>query len=123
MNAISAFLVWLWSLVTYIPRRLRAALWRPRETIYSTVRVEDLPDIASPGLVYLAGEGDDLWAAALQCPCGCKDVIELNMLAQVRPRWMVDEHADGTVTLTPSVWRQKGCLSHFILRQGRIVWC
>jgi hypothetical protein len=123
MNAIFAFLVWLWSLLTYLPRRFLAAFARQRETIFRPVHVEDLPDALSPGSVYLAGEGENLWAAAMLCPCGCGEVIELNLLPQVRPRWAVDEHVDGKLTLTPSVWRQKGCRSHFILRDGRIIWC
>ena len=31
--------------------------------------------------------------------------------------------SDGSVSLMPSVWRQKGCRSHFFLRHGRIDWC
>lgn len=123
MNALIAFLVWLWSLLTYLPRRLLAAFVPRQDTIYRAMRVEDFPDALSPGRVYLAGEGDNLWAATMRCPCGCGDVIELNLLPQVRPCWAVDEHADTTLTLTPSVWRQKGCRSHFILKGGRIVWC
>ena len=49
--------------------------------------------------------------------------IELNLLPQVRPCWSAEEHQDHTVTLTPSVWRQSGCRSHFILRRGRVSWC
>jgi hypothetical protein len=59
----------------------------------------------------------------LICPCGCGEVIELNLLEQARPRWSVQEHPDRTITLAPSVWRQKGCRSHFHLRRGRIDWC
>jgi len=123
MNAIAAFFVWLWSLATYLPRRLWALFGARRERIYRAVRVDDLPDVLAPGSVYLAGEDDNLWAAAMRCPCGCGDAIELNLLTQVRPSWIADRHADGAVTLTPSVWRQKGCGSHFILRHGRILWC
>lgn len=123
MNAIIAFLVWLWSCFTYLPRRLLAAFAPPRETIFRPIHVEDLPDVLSPGAVYLAGEGANLWAAAMLCPCGCNEAIQLNLLPQVRPRWAVEEHVDGTLTLTPSVWRQKGCRSHFVLRGGRIIWC
>ena len=122
MNSIFAFFARLWSLFTYLPRRLGAAFAPPRETIFRPVHVEDLPDALSPGSVYLAGVGENLWAAAMLCPCGCGEVIQLNLLPQVRPRWAVEEHIDGTLTLAPSVWRQKGCRSHFILREGRIVW-
>jgi len=123
MNAIVAFFVWLWSCLTYLARKFLESAWPRAETIYRAVRVEDLPDNPAPGSVYLAGEGHGLWAASMQCPCGCKDVIELNLLTKARPCWAADEHADGTVTLRPSVWRQKGCRSHFVLRKGRIVWC
>ncbi|MFX8036043.1 DUF6527 family protein [Acinetobacter baumannii] len=26
-------------------------------------------------------------------------------------------------TLSPSIWRSKGCRSHFFVREGLIVWC
>lgn len=31
--------------------------------------------------------------------------------------------ADGTVSIKPSGWRQKGCRSHFFLKRGQIEWC
>ncbi|WP_436231260.1 DUF6527 family protein [Caballeronia sp. LjRoot29] len=57
------------------------------------------------------------------CPCGCGEVIELNLLKQARPCWSAEEHPDGTISLVPSVWRQRGCRSHFFLRRGGIEWC
>lgn len=123
MNAIVAFLLWLWAVITFLPRRLAALLpWR-KEKLYRYVRVDELPDKLEQAKVYLAGEGAYLWAAAMICPCGCGQVIELNLLKQARPCWSAEEHADGTVSLEPSVWRQKGCRSHFIVRHGRIHWC
>ncbi|MGE0288414.1 MAG: DUF6527 family protein [Bradyrhizobium sp.] len=59
----------------------------------------------------------------MMCPCGCGEVIELNLLQQARPCWNAQEHQNGTVSVTPSVWRRKGCRSHFWLRRGRIDWC
>jgi hypothetical protein len=90
---------------------------------FRSARVEELPDKLQKAIIYLAGEGENLWAAAMICPCGCGEVIELNLLKQARPCWSAVEHSDGTVTLAPSVWRQKGCRSHFIVRHGEIVWC
>jgi len=86
-------------------------------------RVDDFPDVLQPATLYVAGEEPYMWAAALLCPCGCGDVIELNLLEQASPRWTVRAHRDGAVTLTPSVWRTEGCRSHFIIRNGRIGWC
>lgn len=123
MNAITTFLVWLWSVLIYVPRQLAAVWpWRKPE-LFHAIRVDELPERLEKAKVYLAGEGDNFWAAAMICPCGCSDVIELNLLRQARPCWSVQEHNDGTITLVPSVWRQKGCRSHFLLRRGRIDWC
>lgn len=104
-------------------KKLQEKLLRKKLKPYRSVRVEEMPDTVKPLTVYLCGEGKYLWAAAMICPCGCQEVINLNLLKTVRPRWDVQEHTDGTVTLTPSVWRQKGCRSHFYLSHGRIDWC
>jgi len=86
-------------------------------------RVEDLPDELAASTLYLVGDGPHRWAAAMICPCGCTEAIQLNLLVRVRPSWTVQEHADGTVSLSPSVWRTKGCRSHFFVRRSRIEWC
>jgi hypothetical protein len=84
---------------------------------------EDLPDVLLKRTVHLAGTPRQFWAAAMTCPCGCGKRIELNLIPSVRPAWSASLHADGTVSLHPSVWRQKGCGSHFILRHGKVMWC
>ncbi len=123
MKGITAFFLWLWAVVTFVPRLL-IALWpKPKPKLFRGIRVEDFPDQLEQAKVYLAGEGDNLWAASMICPCGCGDVIELNLLKQARPCWTAQEHPDGTVSLSPSVWRQKGCGSHFVVRHGLIDWC
>jgi hypothetical protein len=85
--------------------------------------VDDLPDELRERSVYLAGEGRHLGCAALVCPCGRGEVIGLNLLKDARPCWGVDKHPEGTVSIQPSVWRQKGCRSHFFVRNSRIDWC
>jgi hypothetical protein len=89
---------------------------------YRIVRASDVPDEAKPGVLYLVGEGEYLWFAAFVCPCDCKELVQLSLLADSRPRWRVEEHTDGTASLHPSIWRQKGCRSHFFLNHGFIVW-
>lgn len=102
---------------------LLASVLRPRVRLYQGQRVDDLPDQPSPFVVYIAGSGENVWAASMVCPCGCEEIIELNLLKQVRPQWQVSEDPDGSVSIHPSVWRNSGCRSHFILRQGAIHWC
>jgi hypothetical protein len=86
-------------------------------------RVEDFPDALKPATLYVAGEEPHVWAASMLCPCNCGDVIELNLMEQASPCWSVRQHRDGSVTLLPSVWRTRGCRSHFFVRQSRICWC
>lgn len=83
----------------------------------------DLPDHPAPATIYLIGEGRNLWVAALVCPCGCGELLQMSLMPHGRPRWKATQHWDGTVSLHPSVWRQKGCRSHFFLRRGRVLWC
>jgi hypothetical protein len=90
---------------------------------FLTVQTEELPDALDARTVYLVGEGVHLWSVALLCPCGCGETLHMNLLPDARPRWTVTRHADGTVTLDPSVWRRVGCRSHFFLRGGQIDWC
>lgn len=96
--------------------------FRKKVAPYIVERVEDLPDVTEPLKLYLAGSEPNLWAAAMLCPCGCKERIELNLLKAAKPCWTVNVHHNGTASLSPSIWRQKGCRSHFFLRNGFIEW-
>jgi hypothetical protein len=115
-------LLLIWASITSLPVRVRS-IWTKREPVFRGVVAEDIPDELKPLTVYLCGEKEHLWAAAMICPCGCGDVIQLNLLQEVRPRWTAEQHRDGTVSLMPSVWRQKGCRSHFFIKHGRVEWC
>lgn len=83
----------------------------------------DMPDKLESKVLYVIGESGNYWTAALVCPCGCKEVIQLSLLAGQRPRWEVRAKGLRKPTLLPSVHRTVRCKSHFFLRDGRIVWC
>lgn len=107
-------------------RKVLAALRRwltGRAPAFRAVRLEELPDRLDSRSIYLVGEGQYCWFVAFRCPCGCGDVLQLSTMPEGRPRWLVREHPDGTVTLEPSIWRTVGCRSHFFLRRGRVSWC
>lgn len=76
-----------------------------------------------PYRVYLVGDADVHWTAAMICPCGCGDLIQVATDSGGRPRWDVSQDKEGLVTLHPSVHRKVGCKSHFFLKHGRITWC
>lgn len=104
-------------------------LWRKvrerliREKPLKILEVEELPDVLQEKTIYIAGENEYLWFAALVCPCGCKEVLHMSLLNDADPRWSLSKHSDGTVSLSPSVWRKIGCKSHFFLIHSRIQWC
>jgi hypothetical protein len=115
--------IWIWERVAFLPRLILRFWTNSKPRTFSHLHVDEFPDSLKSFNVYLAGEGKHIWAAAMICPCGCKEVIELNLLQQARPCWSVQEHKDGSISLAPSIWRQKGCRSHFFLRKGEIEWC
>ena len=89
---------------------------------FATLTVDDLPDVLAPKRLYLVGEDTGPWSAALLCPCGCEATIQLSLILDDKPSWRAVRHFSGSVSLQPSVWRTRGCRSHFFLRRGRIVW-
>jgi hypothetical protein len=49
-------------------------LWRKvlqDRSLLKAKAVEDLPDHLERGIVYIVGEGEYSWFAAMICPCGC----------------------------------------------------
>jgi Family of unknown function (DUF6527) len=95
--------------------------WKSRSSTKS-IAVEELPEKLRRQRLYLIGESTP-WAAALLCPCGCGEVIHLSLLQYDFPSWCLQLDSAGIPTLSPSVWRTKGCKSHFFLKSGKIVWC
>jgi len=74
-------------------------------------------------MIYIVQDDEFDEFAAMICPCGCRQVLYMNLLPDERPCWRITRHDDGTSTLHPSVWRKKECRSHFWFRRGRIEWC
>src|SRR5258708_36766440 len=89
---------------------------------YRTLSVEEVPDLIKPRVVYAVGEKERPWMAALKCPCGCGESIQLSLLTDDFPSWKLSINRYGVPTLTPSVARTKGCGAHFVLRNGEIDW-
>jgi hypothetical protein len=67
------------------------------------VTIDELPDSLQAKRLYLIGT-DAPWSAALLCPCGCKEVIHLSLLAHDSPSWSVNLDRRSLPTLAPSVW-------------------
>jgi hypothetical protein len=75
--------------------------------------------VKSPGdCVMVARDGIPRWLV-MRCPCGCGDEIPINLDFRTGPAWSIRNPGPQT-SLFPSVWRESGCKSHFILRRGSI---
>lgn len=53
------------------------------------------------------------------CPCGCGETLPVNLDSRVGPAWRF-YRSDKGVSIYPSVWRDTGCQSHFILWRDEI---
>jgi len=56
----------------------------------------------------------------IRCPDGCGETVSVNLDERAGPAWDLDERKG--LSLYPSVWRDNGCRSHFILWRGDIWW-
>lgn len=91
---------------------------------YKVIVVEEfLPDRLDRKALYIVQEDNYTEQAAMICPCGCRQVLHMNMLPDERPCWSLRKHTNGSHSLHPSIWRNKGCHSHFWFSNNRIHWC
>lgn len=112
------------TITAMLRRWLRNALesLRPRRRLI-VIEGDSLPSRLPRYDLVLAREGGEDWCVGMRCPCGCGRVVELLVIDEAKPRWKVLVSANGLPTLTPSVWLQKGCRSHFWIRDGQVHWC
>ena len=89
---------------------------------YKPLHVDDLPEFIPGKKVLIIGDNVE-WAMVLRCPCGCKEIIQLNLLEDIKPKWQYKIGDNSWITISPSVNRIVGCGSHFFIRDGRVVWC
>ncbi len=64
---------------------------------------------------------DALRSMVMRCPDGCGEAITINLDPRTDKAWRVYNSPKG-ITLFPSVWRDTGCKSHFILWNDTLYW-
>ena len=97
---------------------------RRRSKISRVVMVESMTAIpAQIGAdLYLVRHGDFDKRAVLDCPCGCKRRIDLNLVRTQYPLWSAQLHR-GAISLVPSIWlTTDACRSHFFIKRNKIEW-
>lgn len=56
------------------------------------------------------------------CPDSCGEILSINLDPRTGPAWRLYK-GKGAWSLFPSIDKSTGCLSHFILWRGRVLWC
>src|SRR5581483_3166976 len=70
-------------------------------------------------IALVSAEGFQKWLRFF-CPCGCGDLLGLNLMEGFRPRWKIRIDAKRRVSVWPSIRRLGGCKSHFFVTQNEI---
>ena len=84
--------------------------------------VDEIPENICQRSIYIVGEKEQPWLIAFRCPCGCNNLIQLNLLKEARPRWNYVVSKKNKITVKPSIWRNVDCRSHFFIRKSKIKW-
>lgn len=70
--------------------------------------------LVAPGDAVLITRGQPRWLL-LRCPCGCGEEMPVNLDARAGKAWRLYRRPHSGLTLFPSVWRDTGCESHFVI--------
>jgi hypothetical protein len=89
---------------------------------YTYKFVDETPDKLKNKVIYFIGHEGYYWQAVMMCPCSCKKIIQLNLIADHKPYWEYRIERNNQITLSPSIHRIVGCKSHFFVRKGKIIW-
>jgi hypothetical protein len=79
-----------------------------------STRGEASAHLNSPGDAVLVERGRPR-LLMLSCPCGCGEELPINLDARAGPAWRLYRNRRTGISLFPSVWRESGCQSHFII--------
>lgn len=83
--------------------------------------VEDLPENLEDRIIYIIGIKEYKWLLGFKCPCGCKEIIYLNILKNVKPSWSFKIKGQK-ITIYPSIKREVGCHCHFHVVKSKVYW-
>jgi hypothetical protein len=75
--------------------------------------------LESPGDAVLIERGRPR-LLVISCPCGCGELFPINLDPRAGPAWRLYCEPHSGVSLYPSVWRENGCESHYVIWRNRI---
>lgn len=92
---------------------------RMRGEVSSRTDADDFLEEPGDGVLVRRGV---LRSLVLACPDGCGDVLTVNLDKRAGPAWRIYRNRRG-LSVYPSIWRESGCESHFIVWRSKILWC
>lgn len=98
---------------------MRAARIRDRGTVTHRHMADAL--LERPGDVVVVERGV-LRSFVMSCPDGCGETLTINLDPRTDKAWRYYKRRNQ-ISIFPSVWRDTGCKSHFIVWNHTIVWC
>lgn len=72
-----------------------------------------------PNDAVLIDRGGPRWLV-LSCPCGCGEQFPINLDPRTGPAWRLYQPGQTQLSVFPSVWRDTGCRSHYIIWRGLV---
>lgn len=101
--------------------RIRIKIFKHK--IDKVIVCAELPEIIDDNIIYIMIDEDEYCYLMMKCPCGCGADINLSLIKELTPKWIIRPHIDGTISITPSIWRKWKCKSHFFYKRGKTKWC
>ena len=110
--------------LNFIMKKVKNLLWSYKKFQYKVEIIPDNPnpDTLNDNIVYVVGCKKYIKWAYLKCPCGCNDTIMLSLDRKKYPSWSVKQGMLGQATISPSIYKQDGCRSHFFIKKGQLIW-
>lgn len=75
---------------------MKVPLWWRQLTVFllprrrlQVVQDDSLPNRLPRRDIVLARDRGDDWCVGMRCPCGCGHIIELMLIREVKPRWVL----------------------------------
>lgn len=92
------------------------------ENIYKYKYIEDVPDFPKSRTIYIIGNQGYYWQLVVECPCGCKKLLYMNLMKEHYPNWSYQISERNKISISPSIDRFVGCKSHFFIKNGHLIW-
>ena len=90
------------------------------------VLTNEFPRSFKSNIVYIEGDIKikDYWYSKFVCPCGCGDILTLNLMDDSPPSWRLNiDPQTKHFSFHPSIRRKIKCKSHFWIIKSQVIWC